>query len=169
MKKFFEKLSEIKYNICPNSPLDEIAKSLVIYFENKEIINHFLKFDQNTLNDNNENNEDDENFYYDLKISWKDLSKLFSTDDIQNKNELNVFLYLNLEIGELILSNKLLDFFVNVSDQKSWEIIVKDIKPKKPLIVSIQLNPEYKNNIKIITTYETETNLLHVNLEKENE
>lgn len=168
MKKFFEKLSEIKYNICPNSPLDEIAKSLVIYFENKEIINHFLKFDQNTLDDNNENNEDDENFYYDLKISWKDLSKLFSTDDIQNKNELNVFLYLNLEIGELILSNKLLDYFVNITDQKSWEIIVKDIKPKKPLTVSIQLDPGYKNNIKVITTYETETNLLHVNLEKEN-
>ena len=167
MNKFFEKLSEIKYNICPDSPLDEIAKSMIVYFENKETIDHFLSFNKNISN--NENNEDDENFYYDLKISWKDLSKLFSTDDIQNKNELNVFLYLNLEIGELILSNKLLDYFVNITDQKSWEIIVKDIKPKKPLTVSIQLDPGYKNNIKVITTYETDTNLLHVNLEKENE
>lgn len=163
MNKFFQKISEIKYNICPNAQLDEIAKSLIIYFENKEILNHFLNVEENKSSD-----EDLTNFYFDLKILWKDLSKIFSNDDLQETSELDIFLYLNLEIGELIISKKHLEYFKNL-DQNSWEVIIKKIKIKKPLTVSIELNQEYKNNIKTITTYEKETNLLHVNFEKEKE
>ena len=165
MREFFQKISEIKYNICPSASLDEISKAMLVYFENKDIIDHFLTIDKGEkINEIKE----DECYFYDLKVLWKDISKLFAKEDLENKKEVELFLYLNIEVGELIISNKLLECFNKIDlEKEAWEVINKVIKIKSPLEISVELNPEYLNNIKTILTYEKELNLLHVNFEKE--
>ena len=162
MREFFQRISEIKYNICPSSSLDEIARTMLIYFENKNIFDQFLITEQcNEI-------KDDEIYFYDLKVMWKDLSKLFTKNELENKNEVEFFLYLNIEVGELIISKQLLECFNKIDlEKEAWEVIHKNIKIKSPLEITVELNPEYLNNIKTILTYEKELNLLHVNFEKE--
>lgn len=162
MREFFQRISEIKYNICPASSLDEIARTMLIYFENKNIFDQFLITEQcNEI-------KDDEIYFYDLKVMWKDLSKLFTKNELENKNEVEFFLYLNIEVGELIISKQLLECFNKIDlEKEAWEVIHKTIKIKSPLEITVELNPEYLNNIKTILTYEKELNILHINFEKE--
>jgi hypothetical protein len=162
VREFFQRISEIKYNICPSSSLDEIARTMLIYFENKNIFDQFFITEQcNEI-------KDDEIYFYDLKVMWKDLSKLFTKTELENKNEVEFFLYLNIEVGELIISKQLLECFNKIDlEKEAWEVIHKTIKIKSPLEITVELNPEYLNNIKTILTYEKELNILHINFEKE--
>jgi hypothetical protein len=162
VREFFQRISEIKYNICPSSSLDEIARTMLIYFENKNI------FDQFFITEQCNETKDDEIYFYDLKVMWKDLSKLFTKTELENKNEVEFFLYLNIEVGELIISKQLLECFNKIDlEKEAWEVIHKTIKIKSPLEITVELNPEYLNNIKTILTYEKELNILHINFEKE--
>lgn len=162
MREFFQRISEIKYNICPSSSLDEIARTMLIYFENKNIFDHFL------ITEQCKEIKDDEIYFYDLKVMWKDLSKLFTKNELENKNEVEFFLYLNIEVGELIISKQLLECFNKIDlEKEAWEVIHKTIKIKSPLEITVELNPEYLNNIKTVLTYEKELNILHINFEKE--
>lgn len=162
MREFFQRISEIKYNICPESSLDEIARTMLIYFENKNI------FDQYFITEQCNEIKDDEIYFYDLKVMWKDLSKLFTKTELENKNEVEFFLYLNIEVGELIISKQLLECFNKIDlEKEAWEVTHKTIKIKSPLEITVELNPEYLNNIKTIFTYEKELNILHINFEKE--
>lgn len=166
MNNFFQKINELKNNFCQDSSIIEIAKTLKIYLKERELFDSYL----NENNKNEKSIENQEYGLYELKILWKDLSKLYSKEDLLNKTEIEIFIYLNIEVGELIISSKLLEYFNTINhENETCEIIKRTVKIKQPLIIGIELNKDIENDLQTIITYEKETNLLHINLEQKEE
>lgn len=161
---FFQKISFLKNEIFQNASLDEIAKTLIIYFKNKDLVNNFFN-EQNKISFNDEikTNESNETLKQidevEILVQWKYLRKLFSKDELNEDEtkEYKIYLYLNNDVNEIILSKNKLEGLIN----DCWSSSFRLIKKKESIVLILDtINLYSELNYKII--YEKELNVLHI-------